>query len=210
MERKKPAGGEFYRHFQGGLCQVKMLVRDSETREELAVYQQMYPPFQCWAQKLEEFMGAVDGEKYPDCPQAYRFERVDEAELQGDRIVPSGEGQPGGGGKIVNAQKHAVREPVPGQEEGTTRAESAAMKKESSLTGEQMAERGFLELLDASTFREKREIFVRLKNYWTPLYISNIAAALDVVLQPGDQEEQFLSVLHCLEAFERYEGGRLR
>jgi len=78
------------------------------------------------------------------------------------------------------------------------------------VTDEQVAERGFVELLDAETFREKRQIFLGLRNYLTPLLISNIAVAMDIVLEEGDQEEQYESVLRCLNAFEHYEGGRLR
>jgi hypothetical protein len=79
-----------------------------------------------------------------------------------------------------------------------------------AMSNDQVAERGFLELLDAETFQEKRQIFMGMRNYLTPLLISNIAVALDIVLEDGNQEEQYESVLHCLEAFEHYEGGRLR
>ncbi len=39
---------------------------------------------------------------------------------------------------------------------------------------------------------------------------NNIAVALDIVLEDGDEEEQYDSVLHCLQTFEHYETQRLR
>ena len=40
--------------------------------------------------------------------------------------------------------------------------------------------------------------------------LMNIAVALDIVLEDGTAEEQYDSILHCLDALEHYEGGRLR
>ncbi len=201
MERKRPASGEFYRHFKGNLYQVKTLARDSETRDWCVVYQEMYSPFQCWVRELQEFMEPVDGEKYPGCSQKYRFERVEPEDLavhDGDSVKCDA---------VEDEQQKEISKEVflkaikSGQPERYLRE---------FMSNDQVAERGFLELLDADTFVEKRQIFMGLRNYLTPLLISNIAVALDIVLEDGNQEEQFESVLHCLEAFEHYEGGRLR
>ncbi len=217
MERGKPASGEFYRHFKGNLYQVRTLARDSDTKAWSVVYQEMHPPFQCWVRELQEFMEPVDGEKYPDCSQKYQFEKVEPEALDGSEELNSrgecgGEelnsrGECGGDETILSEERREISKEMflkaikSGQPERYLR---------DAMSNDQVAEQGFLELLDAETFQEKRQIFMGMRNYLTPLLISNIAVALDIVLEDGNQEEQYESVLHCLEAFEHYEGGRLR
>lgn len=51
---------------------------------------------------------------------------------------------------------------------------------------------------------------IGLKQYIDKRMLNNIAVAFDIVLEEGDIEEQYDSVMRCMEAFARYEGGRLR
>ena len=76
MERKRPVPGTFYRHFKGNIYQVRELAKDSETGEDMVIYQGMYPPFQVWVRTLSMFLDRVDQDKYPECRQQYRFEPV--------------------------------------------------------------------------------------------------------------------------------------
>lgn len=182
MNRQKPVSGEFYRHFKGGLYQIKMLAKDCETQREVVVYQAMYEPFGCWVRDLEEFMEKVDSEKYPEASQEYRFETADLKEHQR-------------------------------KEKGTADVAEwyGQSQKTGELSGEEIANRGLLRFLDAETFKEKKQIFIGLKQYMDKRMLSNIAVALDIVLEEGSTDEQFDSIMHCMEAFERYEGGgRLR
>ena len=80
----------------------------------------------------------------------------------------------------------------------------------SRMTDEEIANRGFLILLDAPNFREKRQILAGMKPYLKQIHLNNIAVALDIVLEEGSTEEHYDTILHCLETFEKYEGGRLR
>lgn len=221
MERRQPVSGEFYRHFKGNLYQVKMLARDERTQEQVVVYQALYPPFGCWVRGLEDFMAPVDREKYPECSRQFRFERV-----EGEDLLQAGvaAGQGDGAGSTA-----AAGESKGGSAAGSSEESSAKDGQISSeffrkaitsgqperylrdrMKSDEIAERGFLELLDAETFREKRQIFIGMREYLTPLLLNNIAAALDIVLEDGDVQEQYDSVLRCLDAFEHYEGGRLR
>ena len=196
MERQKPAAGEFYRHFKGKLYQVKMLARDSSSSKEVVVYQAMYAPFEYWVRDLEEFTSEVDREKYPDVKQCYRFEKV-VFEVQGkaDAEQPSGEKAE----KISDEMlKKALKSGQPQR------------YLDERITEEEIAQRGLLQLLDAEGFHEKRQIFIGLRPYLNERMLSNIAVALDIVLEDGDVDTQYESIMRCMEAFEHYEGRRLR
>lgn len=78
------------------------------------------------------------------------------------------------------------------------------------IRNEEVARIGFLGLLDAENFHEKRQIFMGLRPYLDKRMLGNIAVALDIVLEDGDEDTQFASLLWCMEKLEHYEGGRLR
>ena len=67
-----------YRHFKGNLYKVLMLATHTETEEVMVVYQAMYGEGKLWTRPLELFAAKVDTEKYPDCRQTYRYERIGE------------------------------------------------------------------------------------------------------------------------------------
>ncbi len=71
--RPNPKPQEMYRHFKGGVYQIRCLARHSETGETMVVYQAMYEPFQIYVRPLAMFMEEVDRTKYPDADQRYRF-----------------------------------------------------------------------------------------------------------------------------------------
>ncbi len=200
MEKQKPIAGEFYRHFKGGLYQVKMLAKDSDSLKEKVVYQAMYAPFECWVRDLEEFTSKVDKEKYPDAGQEFRFEKV-------KMEMAVSEKEEGDDGKEV---RHEIDEI---SDEALKKALQSGQPKRylnEKITEEEIAQRGLLQLLDADGFREKRQIFIGLKSYLNERMLSNIAVALDIVLEDGDLETQYESIMRCMEAFEHYEGRRLR
>ena len=65
-----------YRHFKGGYYYVEGVATDSETGEQMAVYRQLYGERTLYVRPLDMFLSETDTEKYPDCGQRFRFERV--------------------------------------------------------------------------------------------------------------------------------------
>lgn len=65
-----------YRHFKGDHYLVEDVARDSETGEEVVIYRKLYGDGGLWVRPKDMFLAEVDKEKYPDCPQRYRFELV--------------------------------------------------------------------------------------------------------------------------------------
>ena len=51
---------KYYRHFKGGLYRLIGIAKDSETLEEVVVYQAMYGDRQMWVRPAEMFFGKVD------------------------------------------------------------------------------------------------------------------------------------------------------
>lgn len=212
MERKKPISGEFYQHFKGKLYQIKMLAKDSATKREVVVYQALYAPYECFTRDLEEFMALVDKEKYPEETQKYCF-----------RQVVFQKPQPSGNEESIS-QMPSSKEPEISNIDNADAVHSIsdetlvkALKSgqpdrylENRITEEEIAHRGMIQLLDAETFHEKRQIFIGLKQYVNKHMLNNIAVALDIVLEEGDVDAQYDSIMQCMAAFEHYEGGRLR
>ena len=213
--RERPTAGEFYRHFKGKLYQVKMIARDSETQQEMVVYQAMYAPFAYWVRPLADFLGEVDHKKYPDVTQELRFRKVEFQKTKEDADIITEDVQDKKDDRQVLPQTE--KKPLTGQEalsdaEMVKALESGQPERylQGKMSEEDIAQRGLLLLLDAPTFREKRQIFIGLKQYLDERMLNNIAVALDIVLEDGSMEEQYESIMRCLEAFEHYEGGRLR
>ena len=84
--RDLPAEGEIYRHFKGNLYRIICIARDSETAEEMVVYENRDDVQKKYVRPLRMFMSETDHDKYPDVSQKYRFEKV-----SGDNMVHGGQ-----------------------------------------------------------------------------------------------------------------------
>lgn len=63
-----------YRHFKGDYYLVTDVAIHSETQEEYVIYRKLYGDCSLWIRPKDMFLSPVDREKYPDCPQEYRFQ----------------------------------------------------------------------------------------------------------------------------------------
>lgn len=228
MDNRLPNAGDFYRHFKGRLYQVKLLAKDSETGAVQVVYQAMYPPFQYWVRPLDMFLEPVDSAKYPNVTQKTRFEKINLEEM-----IKKARSRANAGNE-VNVRKETkngenVKEGVDAIREADGKAnaaENAGVNDEmlfkalrsgqperylkDQITEKEIAERGYMRVLDAETYREKRQLLIGLKQYLDKRLLHNIAASMDIVLEEGDLDSQYDSLIHCLDTMEHFEGGRLR
>lgn len=67
--------GKTYRHFKGQKYKVLLIATDSETNEEVVVYEALYGKHLIWTMSYEKFNSFVD---YPESKQEYRFELVND------------------------------------------------------------------------------------------------------------------------------------
>ena len=74
MEIKK---NRIYKHFKGDYYLVEDFVIDSETKQEMVLYVQLYGDGKKYVRPYSMFASEVDKEKYPNVKQKYRFELQD-------------------------------------------------------------------------------------------------------------------------------------
>ena len=69
--------GKTYKHFKGNLYKVLFIATDSETNEEVVVYEALYGNHIIWTRPYNMFNSLVDKDKYPLVRETYRFELID-------------------------------------------------------------------------------------------------------------------------------------
>lgn len=73
--------GKVVKHFKGKLYLVVDIVKHSETMEELILYKALYGEFGLFVRPKEMFLSEVDKIKYPNCNQKYRFQLINEIDI---------------------------------------------------------------------------------------------------------------------------------
>jgi hypothetical protein len=205
--------GGVYRHFKGKLYQVKGIATHSETKEPYIIYQRLYPPYDMWIRPREMFLGFVDKVKYPQVKQKYRFQLLSEEEMQKLAIKDSIEAKD----FLGQTEKQNICEQ---ENPATGKANSLLSENEregdvihivdNGQNEQDIAQKGFMAILDAPTFQMKAKLFLEMRQHLTERMIHDIALSYDMTLKKGSRDENFDEVLHNLRMMERFEGGRLR
>lgn len=184
MERRNPVPGQIYKHFKDKMYQIIAVAIHSETKEKMVVYQGLYGDFGVYVRPYDMFMSEVDHIKYPNVTQKYRFECV---------------GVVGQGCTEANIDNQVE----------VCKADPVADIVESG-EGEEVANPDLLAFLDAETYEEKKEVLVAMRPRITDRLINDIAVSLDVIVEEGDIEKRFRSLLYCVSKLDEYEVNRLR
>ena len=67
-----------YKHFKGQTYVLEDVIYHSETKEKMIAYRALYGDNKLWCRPYDEFFSKVDGTKYPEIKQEYRFELQDQ------------------------------------------------------------------------------------------------------------------------------------
>lgn len=65
-----------YKHFKGHIYKVLYVAKDSETLDDVVVYQDTTDLNKIWVRKKDMFLSKVDRNKYPNVEQEYRFQLI--------------------------------------------------------------------------------------------------------------------------------------
>ncbi len=199
--REIPKPYEVYKHFKGNIYQIISIALDSETLEQVVVYQQLYSPFQMYVRPLEMFLSKTDKDKYPDAVQEYRFEKLEKAMLETDVKV-----------QAINAHvidsdsvEKLMEQPLEAVAVEETR-ETENIEDEEVLD----IDPNLLRFLEADTYSDKLELLHLMHATVTDAMIDTMAMSLDFEIQSGDIEQRYQELLNCLLTKERFECARMR
>ncbi len=200
---KRPAPYERYRHFKGGIYQIIAIATDSETRNEMVVYQALYGDYGFFVRELSMFMSPVDKNKYPDVKQADRFELITENDNKPEQVSDTTDDhvvKPFSAFQ-VRPDNHAQTEAPTNNSMDRTIEEEAAELNMNPLV---------IAFLDSDSVDDRIKILGNLHNDITDDMIDVMAMAIDTSVGPGDVETRYEDLKSCLHTIAKYETNRLR
>ena len=188
MERISPVPGQIYKHFKDKKYQIVAVATHSETKEKMVVYQGLYGDFGVYVRPYDMFMSEVDHGKYPEVTQKYRFECIG----------------------VVGQEccEDNINNGIEVCKEEDCQVEAAQVEAKEEVTSGPNPD--LLAFLDAETYEEKRQLLVSMRPRITDRLINDIAMSLDVIVEDGDLEKRFRSLLYCVSKLDEYEVNRLR
>ena len=186
---------EIYRHFKGNLYKVICIARDSETLEDMVVYQALYGNYDIYVRPLDNFESKVDINKYPEVSQSNRFELVSPvANLSPQFSAP---------------EVTPIQAPDKVSEEELT----SCSKEDDVRPNESMAllKPGVEEFLDADNVIDKVNILENIKNCIDQDDVTIMASVMDIEIDESlPLGERIRQLMHCLDTRGRFETNRLR
>lgn len=198
--RHNPRPQEMYRHFKGGIYQIRCLAKHTETGETMVVYQAMYGDFTIYTRPLLMFMEEVDHVKYPEAGQKYRFALMEDGQDVQEAEEPA-----------VVSGPHREERTLEKAQRAEYAAEPDSSVKETQQPEEQLnIDPLVLEFLDADSYRQRLGILDALHSRITDDMINMMAVSADLEIKEGDVEDRYMELRNCLRTFEKYECNRLR
>lgn len=202
MESRRPVPGTFYRHFKNKIYQIIGIAKDSETKEEMVVYQALYDDFGMYVRPLTMFTSEVDHEKYPYVTQKYRFE-----EIPREKIWESVDtGYNAAANVVSDADKQHSGEKMSAMDVQV----KAGKTEDVTADSEEKPSPVLMQFLDMDTYEEKLEFLKNNKIRLNDSIIDAMAASLDVIVPEGSLDERYASLKSCVSAHAKYECTRLR
>lgn len=217
--REKPRPQELYRHFKGNLYQIITIATNSETREEMVVYQALYGDYRTYVRPLDMFMSEVDRAKYPDASQKMRFEKVEASARKEENPAEKPEPKEVADERVVKPERKLFGLNIPAREKApsgfkldkTPPKESAVMSKSIEEEAEDLNLNPLvIEFMDADLAVDKNDILTKLRPIITNDMIDIMAMSLGVVVKEGDVYDRYNDLRTCLTTMEKYESTRLR
>ncbi len=215
-----PRPGEIYRHFKNNLYQIITVATDSETGEQMVVYQALYGDFKTYVRALDMFVSEVDRSKYPQVKQRYRFE------LREDRTEDTTKHQ--GDTNKGRIEETSASERTPSRQEDTLYSSHVEKQTVSEVKGDVKAEVGvdlsetpssdtretinsiLMDFLDANSYLKKLEIVTSNTKHLTNRLVNDMSVALDCTVNDGPLDQRIQELIYCLQAMCRFEDRRLR
>lgn len=200
MSNNIPKQGEIYRHYKGNLYQITAVALHTETEEKMVVYQALYGEFKYYVRPLEMFMEQVKIEdKFIN-----RFELVDmdngaENDIQYNR---KNDVNYSGGKNIANKIDSSPEQVII----FNYKEDEDIEDEKEELTCDLM---GFL---DAKTYTEKMNILkeMRINGNLDEHILRNCALSIDCIVDENGIDEQYHSIMNCLNMLSKYECTRFR
>ena len=138
--------------------------------------------------------------KYPDAPQAHRFELCDELLRVPEVKVTESLVQNG------SVESMYMKEAAQIDQESSVKEPANDVEGQEELNIDPLV----LEFLDADSYEERLNILAALHHRITDEMINTMAIAVDLEVEDGDTEERYEELKNCLLTLERFECNRLR
>ncbi|MBE5948722.1 MAG: DUF1653 domain-containing protein [Lachnospiraceae bacterium] len=195
MDEQRLYAGERYRHYKGKLYQIVAVAMHTETEEDMVVYQALYGDYKVFARPHKMFFETVknaDGNMVPRFAKESSWAGIDDTACK------------------AAAKADAFNKPQEVKKEVKNVEEEIKKKDTTDMPVVDGINPFLLEFLDAESSVERLEVLHRMRKTIDNKTISDIAAALDIVIEEKDIDERIKDLENCLQTRARFETTRLR